>query len=68
LRARQWDAARDSYDAALAITPGNPTALFGRGVARRRGGDDLGTADMNQARDFSPNIDQAFNRLGVDTY
>lgn len=36
LREREWDRARTAYDAVLAIEPGNPTALFGRGVARRR--------------------------------
>ncbi|MBY0564763.1 MAG: tetratricopeptide repeat protein [Hyphomonadaceae bacterium] len=68
LRAGEWDAARASYEKALEVEPGNPNALFGRGVARRRGGDRQGTQDMNQARDFEPNIGRAFEELGVQTY
>lgn len=68
LRAGEWAGAKESYDAVLALEPGNPDALFGRGVARRRSGDEAGLADMNQARDFSPNIDRSFNRLGVRTF
>ncbi len=68
LRAGEWGGARESYDAVLELAPGNPTALFGRGIARRRGGDDGGTEDMNQARDFSRNIDKEFDQLGVRTY
>ncbi|MBX3511656.1 MAG: tetratricopeptide repeat protein [Hyphomonadaceae bacterium] len=68
LRAEEWEGARLSYDAALALQPGNPTALFGRGVARRRGGDRDGSDDMNQARDFSPNIARTFEQRGVRTF
>jgi hypothetical protein len=50
------------------VEPGNPTALFGRGVARRRGGDGDGSRDMNQARDFDHHIGEQFDRLGVRTY
>ncbi len=68
LREEQWGDAKASFDAALAVESGNPIALFGRGVARRRGGDRDGTEDMNQARDFDGNIGQQFDRLGVRTY
>ncbi len=68
LRAREWDGARDSYDAVLAVESGNPTALFGRGIARRRGGDDSGREDMNLARDFDRHIGERFDDLGVETY
>lgn len=68
LRAEQWDAARESYDAALALQAGNPVALFGRGVARRRAGDRDGADDMNQARDFSPHVASTFADLGVRSY
>jgi tetratricopeptide (TPR) repeat protein len=60
--------AKTSFDAALAVESGNPIALFGRGVARRRSGDNDGTEDMNQARDFDGNIGQQFDELGVRTY
>lgn len=68
LRAGEWEGARTSYEAALEVEPGNPNALFGRGVARRRGGDRQGVQDMNQARDFEPHIARAFEELGVRTY
>ena len=68
LRSGEWVAAQASYDAVLAIEPGNPTALFGRGVARRRSGDNGGRADMNQARDFHPNIAREFEEQGVQTF
>jgi tetratricopeptide (TPR) repeat protein len=68
LRAGEWANARVSYEAALEVEPGNPTALFGRGVARRRSGDNEGREDMNQARDFAPNIGRTFADLGVESY
>ena len=68
LRAHQWDGAKAAFDAAVAIRPGDPLALFGRGVARRRGGDGAGLTDMNQARDFDHHIGERFDQLGVATY
>lgn len=67
LRVQEWDGARAAYDAALELQPGNPTALFGRGVARRRAGDGDGRRDMNQARDFSPHVGRVFEEAGVRT-
>lgn len=68
LREGEWANAKASFEAALVVESGNPIALFGRGVARRRGGDKDGTEDMNQARDFDANIGQQFDELGVRTY
>lgn len=68
LRDGQWAEAKASFDAALAVESGNPIALFGRGVARRRGGDNSGTEDMNQARDFDGHIGEQFDDFGVRTY
>jgi tetratricopeptide (TPR) repeat protein len=68
LREGQWEAAKASFDAALAIESGNPMALFGRGVARRRSGDGEGREDMNLARDFDGHIGEQFDDLGVRTY
>lgn len=68
LREGQWAEAKTSFEAALAVESGNPIALFGRGVARRRSGDRDGTEDMNQARDFDGNIGQQFDEFGVRTY
>ncbi|MGD9980932.1 MAG: tetratricopeptide repeat protein [Hyphomonadaceae bacterium] len=68
LREGQWTDARASFEAVLAIESGNPIALFGRGVARRRSGDRDGTEDMNLARDFDRRIGEQFDDLGVETY
>ncbi len=68
LREGQWAGAKTSFEAALAVESGNPIALFGRGVARRRSGDRDGTEDMNQARDFDGHIGEQFDSLGVQTY
>lgn len=68
LREGEWANAKASFEAALAVESGNPIALFGRGVARRRSGDNDGTEDMNQARDFDGHIGQQFDDLGVRTY
>jgi tetratricopeptide (TPR) repeat protein len=68
LRDGEWAEARAAYEAALEVEPGNPAALFGRGVARRRGGDDEGRDDMNRARDFDERIARTFEDLGVRTF
>lgn len=68
LRTQDWERARLAYDAAVQLEPGNPMALFGRGVARRRAGDSAGTRDINQARDFDQHIREEFFDLGVRTY
>lgn len=68
LQNSEWAGARVSFEAALQVESGNPTALFGRGVARRRSGDNAGTRDMNQARDFDNRITRTFAQWGVDTY
>ncbi|MCC6787419.1 MAG: tetratricopeptide repeat protein [Hyphomonadaceae bacterium] len=68
LRDGQWADAKTSFEAALAVESGNPIALFGRGVARRRSGDRAGAEDMNQARDFDGHIGEQFDHLGVQTY
>jgi tetratricopeptide (TPR) repeat protein len=68
LRAHQWPQAKAAFDVAVDLRPGDPLALFGRGVARRRGGDGAGLTDMNQARDFDHHIGERFDGLGVATY
>jgi tetratricopeptide (TPR) repeat protein len=68
LRAHQWLEAKQAFEVALAVRPGDPLALFGRGVARRRSGDGPGVTDMNQARDFDHHIGEHFDQLGVVTY
>lgn len=68
LRSHEWPVAKQAFDVAVAARPGDPLALFGRGVARRRGGDGAGLTDMNQARDFDHHIGERFDQLGVATY
>ena len=68
LRAHEWPVAKQAFDVALEVRPGDPLALFGRGVARRRAGDGPGLTDMNQARDFDRHIGERFDQLGVATY
>ena len=68
LRAEEWEGAREIYDAVLALESGNPTALFGRGIARRRAGDPAGREDMNLARDFDRHIGERFDDMGVETF
>jgi tetratricopeptide (TPR) repeat protein len=68
LREGEWANAKASFEAALAVESGNPIALFGRGVARRRSGDNAGREDMNLARDFDGNIGGQFDDLGVRTF
>jgi tetratricopeptide (TPR) repeat protein len=68
LRAGEWEGARLSYEAELEVESGNPQALFGRGIARRRAGDSAGREDMNLARDFDSHIGERFDEMGVRTY
>jgi tetratricopeptide (TPR) repeat protein len=68
LRGGEWANAQRSFEAAQEVEPGNPTALFGRGIARRRSGENDGRADMNQARDFDRRVAEAFRAWGVETY
>jgi tetratricopeptide (TPR) repeat protein len=68
LRAHEWPVAKQAFDVAVEVRPGDPLALFGRGVARRRAGDGPGLTDMNQARDFDHHIGERFDQLGVATY
>jgi tetratricopeptide (TPR) repeat protein len=67
-RAGDWSNAAASFAVAANLNPGNPMALFGRGLARKRAGDGAGVEDMNQARDFSHGIDGTFIDLGIATY
>jgi tetratricopeptide (TPR) repeat protein len=67
LRQEQWQMARTAYDAALRLEPANAAALFGRGFARREAGERReGAADIRRAYEFNSDIDEEFERLGVD--
>lgn len=67
LRMEDWAGARAAYEAALAREPANAAALFGRGFARRELGErGEGAADIRQAYVYDSEIDEKFERLGVD--
>lgn len=68
LRGGEWANAQTSFETVLEIESGNPAALFGRGVARRRSGENEGREDMNLARDFDRHIGERFDEWGVETY
>ena len=68
LRAGDWASAKAAFEEALEAEPGNPVALFGRGVARRRGGDGRGSEDMFQATEFNAHVRELYLSLGVETY
>lgn len=54
------------YDAALAIDPNRPIALWGRGLARIRNGQvKEGEADQAAARVLDPNIERQFSIYGL---
>ncbi|HRP10670.1 MAG TPA: tetratricopeptide repeat protein, partial [Terricaulis sp.] len=67
LRANEPGDALASFSAALQVSPGNPEALFGHGIARMRTGDGQGSRDMNRARDFNSHVGQRYAQLGVET-
>lgn len=67
LRQRNWPEARVAYDAVLLVEPVNAAALFGRGFARRETGERReGAEDIRRAYAFNSDIDEEFERLGVD--
>ena len=54
------------YDAALAINPNQPLALWGRGLARVRNGQTKeGEADQAAARVLDPNVERQFSIYGL---
>ncbi len=67
LRQQNWPEARAAYDAVLLVEPVNAAALFGRGFARREAGERReGAEDIRRAYEFNSDIDEEFERLGVD--
>ena len=54
------------YDVALQINPQLPTALYGRGVAKRQRGDHAGEdSDIAAAEAIKPGIAEEFTRYGL---
>ena len=61
LKLGHWSAAIADYDTVLSIKPDLASALYGRGIARRRGGDDDGAArDIAAARAINAEIAETF--------
>lgn len=59
-------AAIDDYSAALRINPKLASALYGRGLARLRMGDQAGSdADISAAKEIAAGIGDDFARYGV---
>ena len=54
-----------NYDAALALDPNRPLALYGRGLARLRMGDAGGKGDEDAAMTIDPEVAGEFTRYGV---
>jgi tetratricopeptide (TPR) repeat protein len=66
LRLGHYDKAIVDYDAVLKASSIRATALYGRGVAKRKQGDNVGSQeDMTAARLIRPDIVDEFIRLGV---
>jgi tetratricopeptide (TPR) repeat protein len=53
------------YEAWLVRHPDNELALYGRGIARLRGGDEGGREDIARAEQISPRIRESFEERGI---
>jgi len=59
--------ALEQYEAALRIAPSRAVALFGRGLAKQRLGDNAGaTADLAAARALVPAVASSFSDYGIE--
>ncbi len=66
LRTASWDAAVADFDVALRIEPQEPHALYGRGLARLRKGDQAGSKrDFDAARRYSYDVDAQYADYGL---
>jgi tetratricopeptide (TPR) repeat protein len=66
LKIGEWDSAIQDYSSALQHDPRLASALYGRGLAKRKKGDTAGgRADMAAATAIDPNIAGDFARYGV---
>ncbi len=65
---RKGDSGRalQDFDQALGVRPGNVIALYGRGIARRRTGNQKGgDADIAAAKAIQADIAEEFARMGL---
>ena len=62
----QFDTAIDDYNSALRFEPKLASALYGRGLARLKKGDKVGSdADISAAKSIQAKIGDDFTRYGV---
>jgi tetratricopeptide (TPR) repeat protein len=66
LKIGQPNGAIADYDAALRINPRQASSLYGRGIAKIRGGDvAIGERDISAAKALQSNIADEFATLGI---
>jgi tetratricopeptide (TPR) repeat protein len=62
----QFDTAIDDYNSALRFEPKLASALYGRGLAKLKKGDKVGSyADISAAKKIQAKIGDDFKRYGV---
>jgi tetratricopeptide (TPR) repeat protein len=68
LRQERWSEARAAFEDAARIAPGDASALYGRGLARKRSGDRRpGDDDIDRAQELDSRVDRRFRAVGVRT-
>ena len=66
LRQGQFDQAMADFDQALKLRPTLASALYGRGVAKIKEGENAsGEADVSAAKAIKPNVAEEFARYGI---
>ena len=62
----QWSLAIADFNSALQLNPELAASRYGRGYAKSKKGDVVGSrTDMAAAKRIDPNIEQAFKRYGM---
>jgi tetratricopeptide (TPR) repeat protein len=68
LRQERWSEARAAFEDAARLAPGDASALYGRGLARKRSGDRRqGDDDIDRAFELDSHVDRRFRAVGVRT-
>ncbi|MGZ5926645.1 MAG: tetratricopeptide repeat protein [Rhizomicrobium sp.] len=65
LRLRRFLEAAADYSHALQLNPEQPSARFGRGLAKLWASDKEGASDVRAARQMDPGVDDLFMRIGL---
>ena len=67
LKLGQFDAAIDGFTLALGVDPKLANSLYGRGIAKRKKGDESGAeSDMAAARAIKADISEEFRHYGIE--